>query len=78
MVPTATESAETARPTITDVPMARRIGRSWKTPIWGRVSPKNQFQVKPSQGRDGNWLSLKAKTATTTSGSASHAKKSAT
>ena len=33
--------------------------------------------MNPFQGSDGNWLSLNAKTATTASGSASHAKKAA-
>ncbi|MEZ5722433.1 MAG: hypothetical protein R3D59_12905 [Paracoccaceae bacterium] len=41
-----------------------------KTPIIGRASPRQEAGVSLPEGSDGNWLSLKAKTATTVSGRA--------
>ena len=69
-MPTRTDKADTQIATKTDVQIDAMIRRSWNTPICGRASPKNQPQVNPSHGRDGNWLSLNAKTDTVISGSA--------
>ncbi len=69
-VPMRTASTATGSATFSELPMVVSQIGSFSTPGLPKTAPVpvNHSSVKPRHGGDGNGLSLKAKTATTTSG----------